>query len=223
MRWSILIATFSCFALLCVIGYGVFQCKSAKTENEYTAEEFLKAGNDYYRRASGKKLPAEEQTDLYKKSVENYRKALKLPGIEEKAKAEVELRIRQIEGLLAGDIYKIGVALVPLPQSDEAMRKVKEKAPEAIKYFNAVTAKFPNTDYADLSYVQLGMCYEYLEKWKEAEEAYEGLIQKYTDEKGNPITPFSENVRAALRYARERLAQLPTKLLALEVNRPLPH
>ncbi len=212
-----------CIALLCVIGCGVFQCRGAKTEDGHTAEEFLKAGNDYYHRASGKGLPAEEQTDLYKKSVENYKKALELPGTEEKAKAEAELCIRQIEELLAGYIYKIGAALIPLPQSDEAMRKAKEKAPEAIKYFNTVIAEFPNTDYADLSYVQLGMCYEYLEKWEEAEEAYEGLIQKYTDEKGNPITPFSENARAALRYARERLAQLPTKLLAFKVNRPLPH
>ena len=76
--------------------------------------------------------------------------------------------------------------------------------------------KFPNTDYADLSYAQLGLCYEYLEQWKEAAEAYGELIDKYTDENGNPVSPSSDSAAQAVRFARDRrrkIMGLPIELL----------
>lgn len=103
------------------------------------------------------------------------------------------------------DIYRAGAALVPF----EADMKVKKaNALKAVLYFKEVIEKYPNTDHADLSYVQLGLCYEYLEQWEDAEKAYENLIQKYTDEMGNPITPFSENIKQALQFARDRVGKL---------------
>ncbi|MFC1718552.1 tetratricopeptide repeat protein, partial [Candidatus Poribacteria bacterium] len=135
-------------------------------QSEHAAKAFLSVGNDYYNQASQSSATIEDRARLYSLCLENYRKALQVPGIEAKTRMAVESYISETEGLLARDIYNIGSALVPLPQTDEQLAKAKETAPEAIPYFNEVIEKFPNTDFADLSLVQLGMCYEYLEDWE---------------------------------------------------------
>ena len=76
----------------------------------------------------------------------------------------------------------------------------------------------PNTDYADLAYVQLGLCYEYMEDWENAENSYGTLIQKYTDENGNPITPLSEGVVQAVAYARSRKGAIMACRIALKAR-----
>lgn len=109
------------------------------------------------------------------------------------------------EELLAQKIYNTGAALVPYAADMEVK---KANASQAIHRFRDVIKRFPHTDYADLSYVQLGLCHEYLEQWEKAEKAYEALIQKYTDEKGKPMSPYSENVRQALQFAKDRMHRL---------------
>jgi tetratricopeptide (TPR) repeat protein len=94
----------------------------------------------------------------------------------------------------------------------------KTNAPKAIPYFKEVIETLPNTDYADLSYVQLGLCYEYLEQWEEAENAYGELLQKYTDQDGNPISPFSENVVQAVQFARDRKGKIMAYRLSLKTQ-----
>jgi hypothetical protein len=41
-----------------------------------------------------------------------------------------------------------------------------------------------------------------LEQWDNAEKSYTRLIAKYTDKKGNAITPYSENVVQAVQFAK---------------------
>jgi len=174
-------------------------------QSEHAASAFLSVGNDYYNQASAPDLSAEEKTNLYKLSLENYRQALQVPGIETKTRMQVEAFMRETEELLAIDTYSLGASLVPFGAGLEAN---KENAPKAIPYFKEVIATLPNTDHADLSYVQLGLCYEYLEQWEEAEKAYGDLIQKYTDADGNPVSPFSENVVQAVQFAKDRKAKI---------------
>ena len=112
--------------------------------------------------------------------------------------------------MLAREIYNTGSVLVPVHADMEVK---KANASKAIHHFEDVIKRFPNTDHADFSYVQLGLCYEYLEQWEDAEEAYETLIQEYTDESGKPISPYSENFIQALRFARDRLQKLQMRLL----------
>jgi tetratricopeptide (TPR) repeat protein len=187
-------------------------------QSEYAASAFLSVGNDYYNQAAAEDVTIEERTELYKKSLENYRKALQVPGTEAKMKMTIEAYVRETEELLAKDIYNTGAALVPLADTEAAREANKTNAPKAIPYFKEVVETFPNTDFADLSYVQLGMCYEYLEDWENAENAYGDLIKKYTDENGNPITPFSEGVVRALQYARERKGQIMAYRIALKAR-----
>ena len=118
--------------------------------------------------------------------------------------------IKETEESLAKDNYDAGYALVPF---DADMEKRKANAPRAIQYFRTVIDTTPNTDYADLSYVQLGLCYEYLNRWEDAERAYGKLIKKYTDEFGNSMTSSSEIITQAIRFARERLKKLQQRML----------
>ena len=127
----------------------------------------------------------------------------------------VEAYVRETEELLARDTYDTGYALVLY---DVDLPTKKANAPKAIPYFKEVINVLPNTDYADLSYVQLGLCYEYLEQWEESEAAYGGLIKKYTDENGNPIAPFSENVVQALRFATDRKGKIMAYRLSMQIQ-----
>jgi hypothetical protein len=52
------------------------------------------------------------------------------------------------------------------------------------------------------------LCYEALEQWDNAINAYGRLVKKYTDARGNPILPYSENVVAGVAYAKGRRTQL---------------
>jgi len=50
------------------------------------------------------------RVDLYKKSLDNYRKALQVPGIESKTRMSVEAFLRETEELLAREVYSDGEA-----------------------------------------------------------------------------------------------------------------
>lgn len=184
-------------------------------QSEHAAKAFLSVGNDYYNQAAAPGLATENKTDLYKNSLDNYRKALQVPGIESKTRMSVEAFIRETEELLARDTYNAGAGLVPFDIDIELKRA---SAPQAIPLFKEVINTLPNTDYADLSYVQLGLCYEYLEKWQEGLDAYGELLTKYMDENGNTILPFSENVVQALQFARDRKAKIMAYLISIKAR-----
>jgi len=181
-------------------------------QSENAAKAFLSVGNDYYNQASAPDLPADQKTELYRKSLDSYKKALQVPGVDDKTKMTLQSYVRETEELLAKDTYSAGYGLVLFDLAGEVKR---ENAPKAIPYFDIVIETFPDTDYADLSYVQLGLCYEYLEKWDESEKAYSDLLGKYTDENGNPIAPFSENVVQAVQFARERKGKIMAYRIAI--------
>jgi tetratricopeptide (TPR) repeat protein len=184
-------------------------------QSEHAAAAFVSVGNDYYNQAAAPDVSDEEKTALYKLSLENYRQALQVPGIESKTRMQVEAFIRETEEFLAKDTYNAGAALMP---GDMNLEAGKASAPKAIPYFREVINTLPNTDYADLSYVQLGLCYEFLEQWEDAEKAYGDLIQKYTDENGNPIAPFSENVVQAVSFARHRKSEIMAYRISIKAQ-----
>jgi len=187
-------------------------------QSAHAAKAFLSVGNDYYNQASQSNISIEDRARLYGLSLDNYRKALQVPGIEATTRMAVEGYARDTAELIARDIYNIGAALVPLANTDAERAVAKESAPKAIPYFDDVIEKFPKTDFADLAYVQLGMCYEYLDKWEESEKAYGDLIKKYTDDNGNPVTPFSQGVVQAVQFARRRKGDIMAYRLSLRAQ-----
>jgi tetratricopeptide (TPR) repeat protein len=143
--------------------------------------------------------------EAYSNAIMNYRKALQAYGVDNKTRMEMKNYIVETEKLIAINIYNIGAELVSLRLPVELR---KTNANEAIGYFKEILNKYPHTDYADLSRVQLGLCYEYLEEWEKAEKWYDSLIEKYTDDDGEIIKPFSEDIIRALEFSIERKNQL---------------
>jgi len=187
-------------------------------QSEYAARAFLSIGNDYYNQASQTSVSLEDRARFYGRSLENYRKALKVPGIKTRTRMAVEGYIKETEELFARDIYSIGIALIPLSNANAGMQQARKNAPKAIPYFREIIEKLPGTSYADLSYIQLGVCYEYLENWEESEKSYAGLIKKYTDENGNPTAPFSQNVLQAVTFARRRKGDIMAYRLSIKAK-----
>ncbi len=118
----------------------------------------------------------------------------------------------------AADKYNAGAALVPSNAREISLEERRINAPKAIPLFKEVIEEFPDTDYADLSYVQLGLCYEYLEQWEEAEKAYGELIARYTDQNANAIPPSSQNVVQAVRFARNRKPKITAYRLSIKAK-----
>ena len=187
-------------------------------QSEHAAKAFLSVGNDYYNQAAQPGLSPEEQTEIYKQSLDNYRKALQVPGIVNTTRMAVEAYIRETEEVLARGMYNLGASIIPVPDTDAQMVQAKANAPTAIPFFEEVIENFPDTDFADLSHVQLGMCYEYLEKYDDAEKSYGDLIAKYTDENGNSVSPFSQNVVQAVAFARQRKGKIMAYRLSIRAR-----
>ena len=91
-------------------------------------------------------------------------------------------------------------------------------APRAIPLFREVIEKFPDTEYADRSYYQLGQCYQLLEDWENSEKAYGELVARYTDEDGNPIPPSARSVVRAVKYARQRKGEIKAYRLSIKAK-----
>jgi tetratricopeptide (TPR) repeat protein len=171
-------------------------------KSKYAAIAFEGVGNDYYNKATAPGVAEKPQADLFKQALKYYRLGLQVPSIETKTKQSLEAYVRETESLLAQKPYSQALQLVPTEGTNPDVKR--QNAPRAIPILNDIISTYPNTDVADLSYVQLGLCYESLEQWDNAISAYGKLLKKYTDSKGNPVVPYSENVVAAVEFAKGR-------------------
>ena len=174
--------------------------------SKYAAVAFEAVGNNYYNQATSPGLNDKQETDLFKQALRYYRQGLQVPEIEPKTKQSLENYVKETEEILAQKPYQTALQLVPTEGTDPAQKK--QNAPRAIPILNEIISTYPNTDIADLSYVQLGLCYEALEQWDNAVNAYGKLLKKYTDSKGNPIVPYTDNVVSAVEFAKARRTQI---------------
>jgi len=175
-------------------------------KSKYAAVAFEAVGNSYYNQASAPGLSEKQRADSFKQALKYYKQGLQAPEIEAKTKLSLENYIQETEGLLAQGPYQSALQLVPSEGTSPEVKK--QNAPRAITILNEVISTYPNTDIADLSYVQLGLCYEALEQWDNVVNAYGRLLKKYTDSKGNPVMPYSDNVVSAVEFARSRRNQI---------------
>jgi len=175
-------------------------------KSKYAAVAFEAVGNNFYNQATVPGLSDKQEIDLFKQALKYYRQGLQVPEIEPKTKQNLESYVKDTEEILAQKPYQVALQLVPTEGTDPA--KKKQNAPRAIPILNEVISTYPNTDVADLSYVQLGLCYEALEQWDNAVNAYGRLLKKYTDAKGNPIVPYTDNVVSAVEFAKNRRTQI---------------
>lgn len=175
-------------------------------KSKYAAVAFEAVGNNYYNDATAPNLNDSQRNDLFRKALSNYKQGLQVPGIEAKTKQSLEAYVKETEELLAQGPYQQALKIVPSAGTDPATAKAN--APRAIQILNQIISQYPNTDIADLSIVQIGLSYEATEQWAEASNAYARLLKKYTDSRGNPIIPFSDNVVSAVEFAKQRRTQI---------------
>jgi len=185
-------------------------------KDQHASAAFEAVGNSYYNQATAPNLSSKQKTDLFKKALNAYRQGLQVSNLDAKTKANLNDYMRETEELLAKDTYDAAQGLMPYEGMD--IEKKRVNAPRAIALFNEVISGYPNTDYADLSLVQLGLAYEVLEQWDNAEKSYTRLIAKYTDKKGNAITPYSENVVQAVQFAKQRKTEILTYRMSLRAR-----
>jgi len=174
--------------------------------SKYAAVAFEAVGNNYYNQATAPGLNDKQETDLFKQALKYYRQGLQSQEIEPKTKQSLENYVKETEEILAQKPYQTAMKLVPTEGTDPVQKK--QNAPRAIPILNEIISTYPSTDIADLSYVQLGLCYEALEQWDNAVNAYGKLLKKYTDSKGNPIVPYTDNVVSAVEFAKGRRTQI---------------
>jgi tetratricopeptide (TPR) repeat protein len=177
-------------------------------KSKYAAVAFEAVGNNYYNQATTAGVSEAQKNNLFKQALTYYKRGLQVPSIEQKTKDSLQGYIKETEELLARGPYQIALNLVPVEGTD--IEKKKVNAPRAIQILNDLIANYPNTDIADISIVQIGLCYEALEQWDNATNAYARLLKKYTDARGNPIIPYTDDVVSALAYAKGRRTQLLT-------------
>jgi len=175
-------------------------------KSKYAAVAFEAVGNNYYNDATAANLSEAQRNALLRKALDNYRKGLQVPGIEQKTKGSLELYSKETEELLAQTPYSNALRFVPTGGTDPQTARMN--APKAIQMLNQIIVDYPSTDIADLAIVQIGLSYEAMEQWDNASNAYARLLKKYTDSRGNPIIPFSDNVVSAVEFAKGRRTQI---------------
>ena len=98
---------------------------------------------------------------------------------------EVLRKVREIiaygEYEQAMAVFSEGLSLEKEAKRDEAVRKFEEAAP----LFVALMEKYPGTEVEVGALSNLGICYEFLRRWREAVQTYDKVIALYEQEKAS--------------------------------------
>ena len=124
----------------------------------YAAQAFINLGNDYFNQGSIADIDNAERIRLYDLAVEQYRRALKVPGIDASSKNTASGYLVETETALASSFYiqsDSNFAKAKVTRGD-AQRPAIEKV---IAEFNEIINAYPNTKFGDLSHVQIGEAY----------------------------------------------------------------
>jgi len=184
----------------------------------FAAEALINVGNNYYNQGAAAEVKPAERIRLYKLAVENYHSALKVSGINASSKGTAELYLRDTENALAADIYI--QASDHLDRAKLTIGSAQKPALESvIAEFRDLIKAYPNTKYADLSYVQMGEAYVTLadkdEKYyNDALNAYDKLWSKYEKE-----PPVDTQVSQALRLAQNQISSITTYMKEQKIQR----
>jgi tetratricopeptide (TPR) repeat protein len=182
--------------------------------SQYAADAFINVANNYYNQAVTATEP-EQQTALYKKAIDLYRKAVALPGIKPESKMIAEDFLRETENAYAIELYSKGNTLMlQARQLKEGSEERKEKVSEAITVLEGLTKDFPATPSADIAYDLIGDAYVELEQWDKALQAFKTLIDKYPPNQ----PPVNSDVAQAWKYAQSRHATIFSYLESLKIH-----
>jgi tetratricopeptide (TPR) repeat protein len=182
--------------------------------SEYAADAYVNVANNYYNQAVSITDPV-KQKELYKRSIELYKKALALPGIKAESKAIASDFLRETEEAFAIQLYSEGNNLIiQSRQMKEGSDERKQKVSEAITILEGLTKSYPKATSADIAYDVIGDAYVELEQFDKALKAFETLITKYPPNQ----PPVNNDVAQAWKYAQSRYASIATYLQSLDIH-----
>ncbi len=184
----------------------------------FAAEAFLNIGNTYYNQGVVPGVTEGDRIRFYTMAIEQYEKALTVPGINAKSKEEAELFLRDTKRALSADVYIQATAdfdrarVAPEDQQ-------KEGVEQAIVGFKDIIKTYPTTKYADLSLVQIGEAYMLLagqndEYYNDALDFFDALWRKYPT-----VPPSDTQVNRALRYAQTQITTITEYMKSQNIPR----
>ena len=184
----------------------------------FAAEAFINLGNDYYNQGSAGGTEKTERIHLYQLAVEQYNKALNIPGINAKSKETASLYLRDTERALSADVY-----IQATSHLDEAkLTRGDEQKPaleKVIAEFRNIIQTYPNTKYGDLAYVQIGEAYMVLaasndDYYNYALDAFDALWSKYSAK-----PPVDTQVNQALKYGQKQISTITEYMTSQNIPR----
>jgi len=182
--------------------------------SQYAADAFINVANNYYNQAV-LATEREQQMEIYKRTIELYRKAVALPGIKADSKMLAEEFLRETEGALAIELYASGnTMMLQARQMKEGSEERKQKITEALAALEGLTNDYPKTASADISYDLIGDAYVELEQWDKALASFKTLIDKYPPNE----PPVNSDVSQAWKYAQSRYATIFTYLESVKIH-----
>ena len=184
----------------------------------FAAEAFLNIGNTYYNQGVLPDVTEEDRIRFYTMAIEQYEKALAVPGINAESKENADLFLRDTKRALSADVYIQATAnfdrarVAPEDQQREAVEK-------AIAGFQDIIKTYPGTKYADLSLVQIGEAYMMLaaendEYYNDALDSFDALWSKYAE-----VPPSDTQVNRALTYSQGKITEITEYMRSQNIPR----
>ena len=173
----------------------------------FAAEAFLNIGNTYYNQGVLDSATEEDRIRLYTMAIEQYEKALAVPGINAESKESADLFLNDTKRALSADVYI--QATTNFDRARVASEgEQREAVEQAIAGFQDIIKIYPTTKYADLSLVQIGEAYMLLagendEYYNDALDSFDALWSKYAI-----VPPSDTQVNKALRYAQTKITEI---------------
>ena len=173
----------------------------------FAAEAFLNIGNTYYNQGVLPEVEETERIRFYTMAIEQYEKALAVPGINAESKENAELFLRDTNRALSADVYIQATANFDRARV-AAEDQQKEAVEQAIAGFQDIIRTYPTTKYADLSLVQIGEAYMLLavendEYYNDALDSFDALWSKYAE-----VPPSDTQVNRALTYSQSKITEI---------------
>ena len=184
----------------------------------FAAEAFLNIGNTYYNEGVLPDVKEEDRIRFYTMAIEQYEKALAVPGINADSKEQADVFLRDTKRALSADVYIQATSNFDRARV-AAEDQQKEAVEQAIAGFQDIIKTYPTTKYADLSLVQIGEAYMLLagendEYYNDALDSFDALWGKYAE-----VPPSDTQVNRALRYAQGKITEITEYMKSQNIPR----
>ena len=184
----------------------------------FAAEAFLNIGNTYYNQGVLPDVTEEDRIRFYTMAIDQYEKALAVPGINAESKENADLFLRDTKRALSADVYIQATSTfdrAKVAPEDQQKAAVEQ----AIAGFQDIIKTYPTTKYADLSLVQIGEAYMLLaadndEYYNDALDSFDALWSKYSE-----VPPSDTQVNTALRYSQSQITTITEYMRSQNIPR----